>query len=1004
MRTFKQYIAVCFLPLLLLSAQTEKQPATSSSTLHKNEMKNFSEPEFENPDKHYRVLAFWSWNEQLEAQELRKQIGYMENGGYGGFFMHARGGLITKYLSNDWFDAVKASVDEAGKRKMEAWMYDENTWPSGMGDQTISFKDIAYRETHLFVAIDSIPHGKNDVTVYSQKTITDPSGKKSEYYFYKWKAPLGNPRWKGGSYVDLLNPDVTKEFLNFCHEKYKSNVGNAFGTVIPGMFTDDINIVWDVKGLKKLALPWTDKMPEIFEKINGYSIVKNVDKLFLPLPGYEKVRVDFYRTVNKLSSENYWKMLYDWCESNQLKSTGHHMNDGLPFTDMMQEMQYQHLPGMDLLSNNLKHLLTLRAITSTANQLGRERTLCEAFAVSGHNLSFEAQKSLSNWLFVNGVNTITSHIFQYSMLGLRKRDCPPAMSYQQPWWEKNRYMSDYQARCSYLLTRGKRVSDILLLYPVESLGMVYAPNSMKSYDDLQANFMGSIDYLLENQLDFDLGSEEIISNYGSVEASLFKVGLADYKVLVLPVIRTIRRNTLELIHKFINQGGRVIATGQLPDFIDGMPINAEQQSMLKGIKMVPQEKLKAQLNKFTEPRIEVKSKEGKSLKTIRYSLREEKDKLLCFISNIDLNEAFSTEISIKGIGKLYQLELSTGKKSEVKYWNDNERTYTNQIIYPSGSVALLLDTTKPTLVAKNQLHQKAVKSTVFQLDSVWNMKLLKPNSITIDYCSYSVDGKNFSKPIYVLDMGEILKRNKEIKYIRYSFKSNYKYTDKAFLAIETPEMFEIKVNNNAVGSKNADFFIDKSFKKININGLIRSGENFIDLKLETLDGLSLESVYVGGNFGVNYAKNNSFELSKLKSKVNVKDLTKEGLPFFAGSVVLSKQIKLKDISLSDDYFIEFGELNATVAEVEINGQNAGTLCWKPYELNVKPFLKNGTNKIRITLTNSLHNMLGYHHSSNRSKFIWVSAPEFNNKKSWTNDYFIYPLGVTNVLIKKSTIR
>ena len=79
-----------------------------------------------------RPVPFWSWNDKLEPDELRRQIGAMQDAGMGGFFMHARGGLETEYLSEDWFRAVEASVDEAKKRGMQAWCYDENGWPSGL--------------------------------------------------------------------------------------------------------------------------------------------------------------------------------------------------------------------------------------------------------------------------------------------------------------------------------------------------------------------------------------------------------------------------------------------------------------------------------------------------------------------------------------------------------------------------------------------------------------------------------------------------------------------------------------------------------------------------------------------------------------------------------------------------------------------------------------------------------------------------------------------------------
>ena len=81
--------------------------------------------------KNYRPIPFWSWNDKLEIQELVSQIRWMKEQGFGGYFMHARSGLITEYLSDDWFDCINACIDEGDALGMQSWAYDENGWPSG---------------------------------------------------------------------------------------------------------------------------------------------------------------------------------------------------------------------------------------------------------------------------------------------------------------------------------------------------------------------------------------------------------------------------------------------------------------------------------------------------------------------------------------------------------------------------------------------------------------------------------------------------------------------------------------------------------------------------------------------------------------------------------------------------------------------------------------------------------------------------------------------------------
>ena len=51
-------------------------------------------------------------NSDLRADEIRTQIMELHNAGYETIFLHARAGLKTPYLSQDWFDALRVAVDE----------------------------------------------------------------------------------------------------------------------------------------------------------------------------------------------------------------------------------------------------------------------------------------------------------------------------------------------------------------------------------------------------------------------------------------------------------------------------------------------------------------------------------------------------------------------------------------------------------------------------------------------------------------------------------------------------------------------------------------------------------------------------------------------------------------------------------------------------------------------------------------------------------------------------
>ena len=113
-------------------------------------MKNLSrlEKEFASPSSRYRGKTFWAWNGELEEGELRRQIRVMQRMGFGGFFMHARVGLATPYLSSEYLDLTRACIDEAKRLGLEAWLYDEDRWPSGFAGGLVT-REERFRERAL---------------------------------------------------------------------------------------------------------------------------------------------------------------------------------------------------------------------------------------------------------------------------------------------------------------------------------------------------------------------------------------------------------------------------------------------------------------------------------------------------------------------------------------------------------------------------------------------------------------------------------------------------------------------------------------------------------------------------------------------------------------------------------------------------------------------------------------------------------------------------------------
>ena len=125
--------------------------------------------DFKNVPKKYRPIPFWSWNEKLNTDETKEQIHEMNKAGIGGFFMHARGGLQTEYMGDEWFSNVEASIEAANECGMKAWAYDENGWPSGFGNGLVNGLGVEYQQKYLRME-DEPDHKDTAIAIAKENT------------------------------------------------------------------------------------------------------------------------------------------------------------------------------------------------------------------------------------------------------------------------------------------------------------------------------------------------------------------------------------------------------------------------------------------------------------------------------------------------------------------------------------------------------------------------------------------------------------------------------------------------------------------------------------------------------------------------------------------------------------------------------------------------------------------------------------------------------------------
>jgi len=204
-------------------------------------------------------------------------------------------------------------------------------------------------------------------------------------------------------------------------------------------------------------------------------------------------------------------------------------------------------------------------ISSVAHLAAKERVVAEAMGGAGWAITPQMLKYGADMLYVFGVNMLVPHGFFYTM------DSPSAMDdwphswfYQNPYWKYFKIYADYISRLSYMLSGGKHICDIAVLYPITSIWTNIVNGKPTSVaETISSCYHDSIRNLLKKQLDLDVIDECYLLE-SDVEDGKINVSNEAYSVLILPPLTTIRRDTISKIRSFYEAGGKIIGMKFLP--------------------------------------------------------------------------------------------------------------------------------------------------------------------------------------------------------------------------------------------------------------------------------------------------------------------------------------------------------------------------------------------------------------------------------------------------------
>lgn len=975
--------------------------------------------EFANAPAEFRPMPFWSWNAALDDAEMRRQIVDFKDRGYGGYLMHPRVGLVTRYLSDDWFHKVAVCLDEGRKQGVQSWLYDEDKWPSGFAGGLAIFDHQEYIGMGMGVrrargpAAAALETNTDVVATFavtsnSFRRIKSAAAKGAGEVLQFFAQPYEKSNWYNGeAYLDTLNPAAVAHFLKLTiTDGYDKRFKKDYGPAMPGIFTDEPNFLAG-RGRGGTSFPWSQKFPAVFKAKRGYDLLEKLPCLVRPLPGHEQVRYDFWRTMAEQFEAAFSKPYGDLCTQSGLLFTGHYLaEDTLSAQTRVGGsvmLQYPHMqvPGIDHLCRNIKNPQTKKQCSSVADQFGRPRVLSEIYGVSGHTATFEELKWMADFHFVLGVNLLVPHLTLYEMAGDRKRDYPPTFSYHQPYWEQLKPLNDYLGRAAWFITRGQPRQDVLLLSTLGSVWSLLSPADKADvrYQAYDTAFPAYIEELLKLHRDFHIGDEILLERHGRVEGGRLKIGpQGSYRAVVVPPALVWQAPTLKALASFLDAGGKVL-------FLGGQP--AAAQPLLAHKNACKLEAAPAAIGPALDaalPRdVAVVDAAGRELGDILYRHQQNGTQHYFFFANTSRTNTYRAMLKLApelAGGAVEAWDLATGTVAPANLTHE---------FPPVGTLALCVDTAREKIAVA---EKPAPVEKVEAIPGPFAFRRTHPGTLVLDTCRFQINGEPEQGPqpvstvrgaafkaaglgAYVgmqpwaLEWKGIKPTQSAQVTMKFSFESEVDLPQ-AWLVVEKPEHYQIKCNGQVVAQRDG-WHWDRQFGKTKLGALVKKGANSIELATTYKPGVEIEDLFVIGDFATRKLSDTAYAIAAEPAQLAAGDSAAQGYHFYSGNMSYRFD---RNAAAGERAKLRLKGPMGTAFLVRVNGREAAQINWAPWEADLTAALQPGANKLELVVLGSLQNTFGPLHNKNflTGNDWWVGPDAFANPKAWMEPYFHAPYG------------
>lgn len=1006
------------------------------------------------PPARYRGAPFWSWNDRLDKARLLRQIEWLHAMGMGGFFMHPRTGLATEYLGQHFLDCVSACADKAASLQMLAWLYDEDRWPSGYAGGLIT-REPACRERYLLFTPRPYgvtppelrlplewPVSRNErgrllaryqvavvdgfLTGYRRLQDDEPTPADGTVWYAYLEVQHPCAGWNNATLGDVLNPEVTRQFLQVTHERYADVVGKHFSGAVPGIFTDEPHFLCKQRlhradDTNDICLPFTDDIPETYRRAYGDDLLDHLPEVLWDLPGHAPslTRYRFHDHLCERLVGGFLDPIGAWCSEHGLLFTGHLVEESTLEAqtsmtgDIMRGYRNMHLPGIDVLFDGTE-LNTAKQCQSAVHQFGRAGMAAELYGATGWNFSFADFKAQGDWLATLGVTLRVHHLAWVSMEGEAKRDYPGSISYQQPWWHEFKLVEDHFARINTVMEHGRPLVRVGVIHPIESFWLCYGPEeqSQAACATRERQCKELTEWLLYGLLDFDFISESLLPDQCPVDAAMMAplpVGQMAYDTILVPGLRTIRGSTLERLERFVAAGGKLIFVGEIPELVDCLPSNRAVR-LAQQVTCIPfaEDELIAQL--VTDRSFAYEIPHAQYPTRLLHQLRQEGDQQYLFVCNTDRQHGVdNVRFRFPGRWTLTYWDTLTGTAHALPV----EQTGGGDTVFewsfsPHGHllISMLAENSRQANPAPGP--EKVWQRSDESLPARVSVTLSEPNVLPLELARWCWNEEPWQPLEETLRIEDSLRRRLALPLRRSHCAQPWCDGEPAQalgrltleftiacgcdiaasqLALEHPERWRFTLDGQPIPSVEGGWWVDEAICTLDFPALA-AGQHLLRMETDFSKESALEWSYLLGDFAVTGTEINP-QITAPVQELRWGDWTTQGLPFYVGNVTYHVPV---DLPSSADVRIGIPSFANPVMRIAVDGQDAGAIAFAPFVCELDK-LAAGRHKLAVTAFGTRNNAFGCLHHPDAANLLPTPNHWHTTGEQWSYARQVSPKGI-----------